>query len=244
MKRTQPILFQLQSFLSTFCLAHYLVFSIVLLFLFSSCKKEEEVTIEKAKDITIEEVKAVFNSRKVQHPNFRTNEPSSSMDIVWDLGIYKELEIGDVLFFPVKSNGQGEEKHYVSSGEGIKRFPVNYTSYGRAYKDETGEVVLEFIVPVPTENTPEFTGYLLLSNWGGEAKHMFNYEKGILVSQTGISQQQNTNEESNRSMAHCIITDHWNCVSVSSEHAPTYTTCTYVGSTIYCHEPPIGPSNS
>ncbi len=239
MKRTQHQRFQLKlQFFST-SFIRYFVFSFTLILLFTSCSKEEEIKVEEAKDITIDEVKAEFNSRKVQNANSRTSE-ASSVDIVWDLAVYKELAIGDVLFFPTKSTDATEGKKYVSSGEGTKRFPVDYTSFGRAYKDEDDIVVLEYIMPVPTANTAEFTGYFLVSDWGGEAKRIKFYENGNFVREAEVSQQSVIDGENNRSMASCTIIDHYWCVTASGGGS-SYTTCTYEGSTMTCEAPTLAP---
>ncbi|GAA5038767.1 hypothetical protein GCM10011506_37020 [Marivirga lumbricoides] len=192
--------------------------------------------MEEVKDITIEEVKAAFNARKTQNINSRTST-DNSVDIVWDLAIYKELEVGDVLFFPTKSNIGEEGKRYVSSGEGTKRFPVDYTSFGRAYKDEAGEVVLEYVMPVPTENTAEFTGYFLVSDWGDEAKRMLIYENGILIEESKVTQQPNHNEENNRSMSGCVQYDYWFCVDVHIDGELRSSKCTHDYTEIVCTDP-------
>lgn len=45
-------------------------------------------------------------------------------------------------------------------------------------KDENDEVVLEYVMPVPTENTGEFTGYFQVSDLGGEVKSHLIYKEG------------------------------------------------------------------
>ncbi|GAA5033696.1 hypothetical protein GCM10011506_26320 [Marivirga lumbricoides] len=209
-----------------------------MLILFFSCNQEEVIQLEEAKDITIEEVKEAFNARKKQNANARTNGSDTSIDILWDLAIYKELNVGDVLFFPTKSIGGEEGKRYVSSGEGTKRFPVDYTSFGRAYKDEKDEVVLEYVMPVPTENTAEFTGYFLVSDWGEEVKQILVYENGNLIGQTNPQSQ---NEISNRSGGNCSIIDHWWCVQTSVGDRIVATRCTYDGSTMVCEPDELAP---
>jgi hypothetical protein len=214
-----------------------IIYYLLLFVTISACQQDINIEESIQKDITIEEVKTVFNARKTYNTNSRTSDSKNSMDIVWDLAIYKELNIGDALFFPVKSNFDEEGKKYVSSGEGTNRFPIDYTSFGRAYKDESGEVVLDYIMPVPTENTPEFTGYFLVSDWGGIAKRILTYENGILVKEEKVSEQQINNGKNNRSKLGCTQYDYWWCVDVYVDGEIRASKCTHEYSEIICTNP-------
>lgn len=205
----------------------------------NACQKDQETIPENEKDITIEEVQKKFNE-----VHSTKSRKANELDIVWDRGIYKDLSVGDALYFPVKSVNTDEGKHYVSIGEETKRFPVAYTSFSRAYKNDLGEVVLEYVMPVPTSNSKEFTGYLVISDWGDEVKRLVYYEEGILVADYGASTFEGTDTESLRKSSNCVIIDHYWCVTVTVGEDVSVTRCTYEGSTMTCKEPPVlaGPN--
>jgi hypothetical protein len=214
----------------------------LLAFLFlivNACQQDQEAIPENEKDITIEEVQKKFNE-----VHSTKSREANELDIVWDRGIYKDLSVGDALYFPVKSVNPNESKHYVSIGEETKRFPVAYTSFSRAYKNDLGEVVLEYVMPVPTSNSKEFTGYLVISDWGDEVKRLVYYEEGILVADHGASTFEGTDTESLRKSSNCVIIDHYWCVTVTVGEDVSITRCTYEGSTMTCKEPPVlaGPN--
>ena len=102
------------------------------------------------KNIFIEEVKAFVEIQ--DQANARTN--SGDIDIIYDLGVFKDISLGDMLVFPIRT----PEGLYVSGTDSTKRFPVESTSFAMAYKVED-ELFVDFIQPVPTTNESSFTGY-------------------------------------------------------------------------------------
>jgi hypothetical protein len=203
----------------------------------SSCVQEEQNLITPDKDISLEEAKAAMNALSSQNSQLRT---SQSTNAVWEQSIYKVLAEGDVLVFPVKEDRGNDLKRYVSSGEGTNRFPTVYTAFGSAHKNETGEVVFEHNMPVPTANTSKFTGYLLVSDWGGEAKRLLFYEDGVFTKKTGASVINYEGDQQQRTASDCYILNNWLCVQVTiAEQNITYVNCTYEGSVMVCEEPEV-----
>ncbi len=160
------------------------------------------------------------------------------MDIVWDAAVYKELNVGDGLFFPIKSNPNKAGGSFFSEPGSGKKVSTDYVSYSMAYKEENGEVVLEYIIPVATAETEKFTGFLLVSDWAGDAKRKVYYQNGEKVNVIALSKQVIRNDEldNKRTKSNCYIIDHYWCTTVTTQEG-SHTTCTYEYSSIYCDEP-------
>ena len=97
--------------------------------------------------------------------------------INYDLGVYKDISLGDALSFPVKT----DNKLYVSGSDSTKRFSVESTSFILAYKSQ-GKIYVDFIQPVPTSNDSTFKGYILHSKWNTDKpKRILYYVKGEYI---------------------------------------------------------------
>ncbi|MGM0580190.1 MAG: hypothetical protein ACQETL_05895 [Bacteroidota bacterium] len=213
-----------------------IIYCLVFIATISACQQDKSFEESNQKDITIEEVQTVFKEKQSKNIHSRTN--NNPMDIIWDRAVYKELNIGDGLFFPVNTNTNGEGKLFMSMPDSDKKFLADYASYSMAYKDEDGEVVLEHIIPVSTADTEKFTGFLLVSEWQGDAKRKVYYENGEIIDVAALSKQYIDKEDiDGQRMSTCYIVDDWWCVTATTSAGNSYTTCTYEGSYIYCEEP-------
>lgn len=166
-----------------------LFFHFLTLFIFSTCTTNEEEVLEpqQSLDISVEEVRGFVSSQ----PTSKNGRSSSNdLEILYEGSAYKEISFGNALVFPVKPS----KNLYIRGTNSTKWFSVASTSFTMAYKYE-GKVFLDLIQPIPTSNSSLFTGFVLISKWGGEAKRVLFYEEGEFVGERGGSE---SNGRSNR----------------------------------------------
>ncbi|MEL7005251.1 MAG: hypothetical protein AAFN93_21335 [Bacteroidota bacterium] len=167
-----------------------------LIMLTLSCTEGEQVTFEK--NITVDEVQNFVG-------NFKgvTNARTNNTEILWDESAYRDISLGDALLFPV-----GDQNTYVSVENGPIRLPVSNSLFALAYK--TGEEVnLELVQPVVTANTEFFTGYYLISDWGGDVKRVLEYSNGNFINELGTTTGGRSSGRSNSS--DCFTVTYWEC---------------------------------
>ncbi len=222
--------------LNYFEMNRLIIYYLLILVTITACQQDNNFEEAIERDITIEEVQAVFKEK--QSKNIQSRTTNNPMDIVWDRAVYKELNVGDGLFFPVNTNTAGEGKLFMSMPNSDKKYLADYASYSMAYKNEDGEVVLEHVIPVSTADTERFTGFLLVSEWQGDAKRKVYYQNGEITDVAALSKQYIDKEDiDGQRMNTCYIVDDWWCVTATTSAGNSYTTCTYEGSYIYCEEP-------
>jgi hypothetical protein len=206
-----------------------------MLFLFTDCQTEDSIESLIERDISIQDVKSTFNTIEENSNNLRTNE--RSLRIVWDNGIYKKINGKDVLIFPIDSKDQENGQLFMETPNSDKRLLTDHYNYATAYKNERGKIVIEYTIPVSTSDTEYFTGFLLVSDWKGNAKRKVYYQNGSIIDIVALNMQVTNESASMRQESNtCYIVDNYSCVHVQTPYNE-YTSCRYEGSTMYCDAP-------
>jgi hypothetical protein len=181
-----------------------------------SCTQDEAYELDVENKITLDEVRRKFDESRSKSDNAKNaRSVNHELGIKWDDAVFKELSVGEVITFPI-DNAEGV---FVSAGDGILRFPVETTSYARAYKNND-IVVLELIQPIPTENTSKFTGIVNISDWDGTLKYIYKYEDGNYIKT--MVPVDSTNNNSRQLDFTCTTTITWFCTEATTPSGNTF----------------------
>ena len=141
-------------------------------FLIFSCDTKDDDLIEK--DITVQEVQSLYHQiSKTNSSGRQTND----VGILWEEATYKEISLGDALFFPLDST----TSRYVRLNDEEAIRPIEEVSHAFAYKTPDGETHLDLVHTISTQDTEEFTGYVVGSDWQSETGYVIAYENGQVV---------------------------------------------------------------
>ena len=171
------------------------------------------------KDITVPEVQSLYNEISATNSNGRQ---TNDVGIMWEEATYKEISLGDALFFPLDST----TNRYVRLNDEEPIRPIEEVSHAFAYKTPDGETHLDLVHTISTQDTEEFTGYVTVSDWNGDSGYTIAYENGQVVESPTSGRAEG-----------CTTTHYFDCTTVLSG-GEEYTHCEYAGSTIHCGSPP------
>lgn len=180
-----------------------------------SCSSLDEAIIEK--DISIAEVRELYNQMNARQSNGRE---TNDLSILWDDGKYKDVSNGKALLFPLNASTQ----KYVRIKGYDKKYSVENVAQAFAYKKDDGTLTLDYVETIPTKETQLFTGYVIVKDWNGDAKHVFEYADGLLISQAG----------NGRSEQNCVETIFEECTKVTVNGELQSYHCETVGVSVEC----------
>ena len=112
------------------------------------------------------------------------------------------------MFFPIQTNPDKAGEQYISLPNSSKKISTDFASYSMAYKDDAGEVVLEYVLPISTADTEKFTGFLLVSDWQGDAKRKVFYDNGEKVGVVALNKQDEEAGANKRVQSDCYLIDY------------------------------------
>ena len=197
----------------------------IIVFLYSllwSCDHQDDLVIQNS--LSVSEVRELYNKISKTQSNGRETEDIS---ILWDYAVYKNVPTGEALIFPVDVS---TEKYARIKGY-EKNYPVENISHAFAYKTEDEVIVLDYVQAIPTAQTEQFSGFVIVKDWNGGSKHVFEYSNGVLI----------TDQENGRSESSCVETIFQECTSVSANGELLSYSCETVGITLSCHTIDIPP---
>lgn len=196
-------------------------------FVIFSCQSQDDTLIEK--DISVSDVQALYQRLSTSQSNGRQ---TNDLTILWDEAQYKDVSTRDALVFPIKSS----VKKYVRSKGTSTAYLIENQAQAFAYRSDDGTLLLDYVLMIPTSQTESFTGYISVSDWNGEPKHLFKYENGLYIGQPNNGRSENI---------YCYWIDTETCTVVTSGGFD-YPDCE-VSSTLQCQliasPPSIAPGD-
>ena len=194
----------------------------VIAFFIFSCTTQDDAMIKK--DISVSEVQTFYQELHATKSNGRQ---TNDLTILWDEAQYKDVATGDALVFPIETS----VRKYVRSEGTTTAYPLENRAQALAYRSDDGRLLLDYVQVIPTAHTELFTGYVSVSDWNGEPKHLFRYEDGQF-----IDNQNNGRSED----LYCYWIDTQTCTVVTSGGFD-YKECEN-SSTLHCHTIDIPPT--
>ncbi|MEL6561305.1 MAG: hypothetical protein AAFQ94_24165, partial [Bacteroidota bacterium] len=188
---------------------------IMIAFFIFSCQSQDDTLIEK--DISVSEVQSLYQHLNTTQSNGRQ---TSDLEILWDEARYKDVSTGDALVFPIKSS----VRKYIRQDGTSTAYPIEQQAQAFAYRSDDGSLLLDYVQMIPTSQADLFTGYVSVSDWNGDPKHLFKYENGEYV-----GNQSNGRSED----LYCYWIDTETCTVVTSGGID-YEDCE-ISSTLHCH---------
>ncbi|MEQ9230005.1 MAG: M23 family metallopeptidase, partial [Cyclobacteriaceae bacterium] len=167
----------------------------ILLLLFISCQEE---TTDQLKDLTIADAKSHFINA-TQNNLLREDSPINDFEVLWDLGEYREISLGDALSFPIDY----QSDLVVSGTNGAIKSKSEKMTFVFAYVLD-GEIHVETVRKIPTRVTEKFTGYMLVENLQGEVIRYLEFEDGEFTAEYEV-----VDGENGRLV--CTVTEYYTC---------------------------------
>ena len=196
---------------------------IYLVFFHFSCENHEDVIPEK--DITVEQVQKLVREKQSKPTNGGQTE---GLSIKWEHAQSKDVLTGKALEFPVENT---VSRFIQAEGQKIA-YPVETRAKALAYRSENGTLVLDLVQSIPTEHSKSFTGFVSVSDWNGNPKHVFEYRDGQYVEKSNNGRTEDL---------YCFWLHEISCVTVTSGGIDYEKDCEVV-STLHCHSidtPPV-----
>ncbi|MEL6557301.1 MAG: hypothetical protein AAFQ94_03905 [Bacteroidota bacterium] len=191
-------------------------------FFIFSCQSQDDTLIEK--DISVSEVQSLYQHLNTTQSNGRQ---TSDLEILWDEARYKDVSTGDALVFPVQTSTE----KYVRLQGTTTAYPLENQAQAFAYRSDDGSLLLDYVQMIPTAQTESFTGYVSVSDWNGDPKHLFHYENGLFIGQPNNGRSEDL---------YCYWIDTQTCTVVTSGGFD-YAECE-TSSTLHCHTIDIPPT--
>lgn len=179
------------------------IYLITILAVSYSCNQEEN--FKEIKDISVTEVEQFFDENYSGPTNARKGATS---DILWQLGQYRDISLGDAIVFPLDYGGSV----FITDSTKSQILSLESNSYAFAYKLDNN-IQLEIVRTVPTANTDLFTGNILVENWEGNKLRFFKYENGEFISEHEFYEDSNKNGrvENFENVYTCTTTIYYTC---------------------------------